>query len=77
MNNERKEQVIDIVKEFLGWLVVTALSFAYWMFVLLIASLILLNVWHVTFEEIVKYSVILMIITSVCYGINRIYKRYH
>ena len=45
----------------------TAASFGYWLVVLLIASLVLLNIWHVTFDSILKYSFVLMIITSVVY----------
>ena len=55
-----KRQIIDVSKS-------VAASFGYWLVVLLIASLVLLNVWHVTFDSILKYSFVLMIITSVVY----------
>ena len=56
-----KRQIIDVSKSVAAWVFVTAASFGYWLVVLLIASLVLLNVWHVT------YSFVLMIITSVVY----------
>ena len=62
-----KRQIIDVSKSVVAWVFVTAASFGYWLVVLLIASLVLLNVWHVTFDSILKYSFVLMIITSVVY----------
>lgn len=65
---DRKEAVIDIVKEVLMWTVVTALAFLWWMFVLLLISLFLVNVWHVTFVMLVRYGIVLTAVTSVVYG---------
>ena len=65
---DRKEAVIDIVKEVLLWVVVTALAFLWWMFVLLLISLFLVNVWHVTFVMLVRYGIVLTAVTSVVYG---------
>ena len=59
MNAKLKRQIIDVSK--------SVASFGYWLVVLLIASLVLLNIWHVTFDSILKYSFVLMIITSVVY----------
>ena len=41
-----KRQIIDVSKSVAAWVFVTAASFGYWLVVLLIASLVLLNVWH-------------------------------
>ena len=65
---DRKEAVIDIVKEILQWIVVTVLAFFWWMFVLLLISLFLVNVWHVTFVMLVRYGAVLTAVTSVVYG---------
>ena len=67
MNAKLKRQIIDVSKSVAAWLFVKAASFGYWLVVLLIASLVLLNIWHVTFDSILKYSFVLMIITSVVY----------
>lgn len=79
MNQEvsKKEVVIDIVKDFLIWVVVTALAFIWWMAVLLIASLVLLNVWMITFQEILKLSAVLTVVTSIAYVVRKAYKRLH
>ena len=62
-----KRQIIDVSKSVAAWVFVRAAYFGYWLVVILIASLVLLNVWHVTFDSILKYSFVLMIITSVVY----------
>lgn len=67
MDAKLKRQIIDVSKSVVAWVLVTAASFGYWLVVLLIASLVLLNIWHVTFDSILRYSFILMIITSVVY----------
>ena len=67
MNAKLKRQIIDVSKSVAAGVVVTAASFGYWLVVLLIASLVLLNEWLVTFDSILKYSFVLMIITSVVY----------
>ncbi len=64
-----KEHALDMV-----WAVITGLAFLYWMAVFLIFSLILLNVWHVKFDSILKYAIVLTIITSIVYIVKKIHK---
>ena len=63
----KKDYVIGAVKDVVGWLVVTAGAFIYWVVLQLILSLVLLSVWHVTFDEILQYSAVLTVITSLVY----------
>lgn len=72
-----KEYAVDIVKDILAWLVVTTIAFVYSMAMLLLASLFLVNVWHVTFEEIVNISIVLMVLVSIGYIGVLIYRRRH
>lgn len=72
--NAIKEQAIDAVKSVLIWVIVTGLAFLYWLAVLLIISLVLLNVWHVTFDSILKYAIVLTIITSLVYIARKVHK---
>lgn len=65
--NKENQYKVDIIKDVLSWMVVTALSYLYWMAMLLLISLFLLNIWHVKIDEIIGYSIILMIITSIGY----------
>lgn len=76
-NMNKKELVVDVVKDFLGWLVVTAVAFVWWLAILLIFSLILMSIWKTSFEAILRYSVILMAVTSLVYLIWVIYRRFH
>ena len=76
-SKSRKEYAVDAVKDLLAWVVVTVLAFIYWMAMLLLASLFLLNVWHVTFEKIVQISLVLTMITSLGYIGVLIYRRVH
>lgn len=72
-----KEYAVDIVKDILAWFVVTAIGFVYSMAMLLLASLFLVNVWHVTFEEIVNISLVLMAVVSLGYIGVLVYRRRH
>lgn len=71
----KRERAIDLVKEILLFVVVVALLFVYWMAVLLIISLVLLNVWVVAFETILTISVGLTILSAVAYVVRRVMKR--
>ena len=64
-----KVEIEDVVKCLIQWIVVSGLAFLYWMTVLLLASLFLLNVWHTSFEAILRYSIVLTVVTSIVYGI--------
>lgn len=72
-----KERTLDVAKEMFAWMIITGLAFLYWVVVLLIFSLILLNVWRVTFDEILNYSTVLTVITSVAYLGHLIYRKLH
>jgi len=76
-HNKFKERTIDVIKEVFAWIIITGLAFFYWVAVLLIFSLILLNVWKVTFDEILNYSIILTVITSLAYLGRLIYRKLH
>ena len=73
INRKRAE---DVVKSLLQWLVVSCLGFAYWLAVLLLLSLFLNGVWHVAFEQLRTYSIVLAVITSVGYAIVMIRRKF-
>ncbi len=75
MHRTIKERVVETVKDLLSWAVVTAVAFVWWMAMLLIFSLILVNVWKTSFEAILQYSLILMSVTSLVYLIRIVYKK--
>jgi membrane protein DedA with SNARE-associated domain len=66
-NSNFKEKAFDIVKSIMMWLVVTAGAFLYWMFVLLLISIFLMNIWKTSIEDLLQYGIILTVITSIAY----------
>ncbi len=68
-----RERALDVVKFILIWAAMTVFFFAYWMLTLLVASLLLLNVWHTSIEAIVKYAAVLTAASSIIYGARKIY----
>lgn len=73
----RKEHTMEIVKDVAGWVVVTVLAFAYWLVMLLFASLVLISIWNPTFDSLLDYSIILTVVSSGRYLIYILYKRFH
>jgi hypothetical protein len=68
MNREKLYAAFDVVKGLLQWMVVSVLGFGYWMAVLLLLSLFLMNIWITSFEKILRYGTILGVITSAVYA---------
>ena len=68
-NNESdfKKKAFDVVKSIMMWAVVTAGAFLYWMFVLLLLSIFLMNIWRTSIEDLLQYGIILTVITSIAY----------
>lgn len=77
LNFKNKELLLEVGKDFLGWIVVTAVSFIYSMVFLLVLSLVLMSVWSVTFKQIVMYSVVIMAVCSVLYAVKMVRERLH
>lgn len=71
------ELVEDIVKSVIAWAVVSALGFLYWMAVLLLLSIFLMNIWHTSFNSILQYGIVLAVITSIVYAGILVYRKRH
>lgn len=71
----KKEVAEDVVKTLLQWIVVSGLSFLYWMAMLLLASIFLMNIWHTNFDEILRYGIVLAVITAIAYGIKLVRRK--
>ena len=67
----------DVIKSLLQWAFVSAFGFLYWMLVLLLASIFLMNIWITSFEKILRYGIILAVITSVFYAGVIVYRKLH
>ncbi len=68
---------MDVLKGVLAWAAVSVLSFLYWMAVLLLASIFLMNIWKVSIGQLLACGIILSVVTSAVYGGMRIYRRFH
>lgn len=69
------EMAQDVVESLIQWISVSVLGFFYWMFVLLLISLFLMGVWFTTFDDILRYGIILAVITSIAYAGVIIYRK--
>lgn len=65
----------DIVMDVISTIVMILLFFFYWMAVLLLASIFLVNVWHVSLERIGMYAVGLAGVSSLIYVVRLVRKR--
>lgn len=69
--------MIDVAKDVLGWVVLTVLAYAWWLVMLLFASLVMLNIWNPTFRVLLRYSAVLTVVTSVAYLVFMLRRRLH
>lgn len=75
-NTNRKEKLQDLIVNILTWVVVTACAFLYWMAVLLLLSIFLMNIWNTSMEKILNYGIILTVITSIVYAGILIHRKF-
>ncbi len=71
----RRQVAEDVAKTTIRWLLGTVLGFVYWLVLLLIFSIFLLNFWKVTFPQILIYSAVLGAVSSLVYGYSLIHKK--
>lgn len=65
----------DVAKTAGKWLLMIILGYVYWLAMLLIASIFLLNVWKVSFDQILIWSGVLDAVTAVVYGYILIHRK--
>ena len=73
----RRQIAADTAKTATRWVLTTAFFFAYWMAMLLLASLFLLNVWHVKLTTLIIYAVILTVISSAVYAAVLVHRKFY
>lgn len=76
-NMTKREIAADTAKTAFRWFVVTVLAYVYWFVMLLLFSIFLLNVWKVTFVQILIYSGILCAITSLIYAGVLVHRKFY
>lgn len=65
----------DVGKTVFRWVVGAVLAYVYWFVMLMIFSIFLLDVWKVTFTQILLYSGILAAVTAAIYGYVLIHRK--
>lgn len=73
----RKQIAADTAKTAFRWLAVTVFLFVYWMAMLLLASILLLNVWKVTLTELFIYACILGGVSSLVYAGMLVHRKFY
>ncbi len=73
----RRQIAEDVAKTTARWLVVTVLSYVYWLVMLLLASIFLLNVWRVELASLFLYAGILCAVTSVVYALMLVHRKFY
>lgn len=67
----------DVAKTAGKWLLMVILGYVYWLAMLLIASIFLLNVWKVSFEQILIWSGILDAVTAAVYAGILVHRKFY
>lgn len=73
----RREIAEDVAKTAARWLLGTVVAFVYWLAMLLIFSIFLLNVWEVSFEQILIYAAVLGAVTSAVYAGVLVHRKFY
>ena len=73
----KKQIALDTAKTTFRWLWVTVFLFAYWMAMLLLASLFLLSVWKVSITQLLIYACILGAVSSLVYAGVLVHRKFY
>lgn len=73
----KRQIAADTAKTTARWAMATVFFFAYWMAMLLLLSLFLLNVWHVKLTTLVIYAVILTVVSSAVYALVLVHRKFY
>lgn len=76
-NMTKRQITADVAKTAGRWLVFAVLAYVYWLAMLLMFSIFLLNVWQVTFVEILIYAGILCGISAAVYAGILIHRKFY
>ena len=74
-NMNRKEIAADVAKTAGKWVLFVILAFLYWLAMLLLFSMILLNVWKVSFTQILVYSAVLCGVSALVYAYVLVHRK--
>ena len=73
----RRQIAIDTSKTVFRWLMVTLFLYVYWLVMLLLLSIFLLNVWQVTLVRLMIYAAVLCVLSSVVYAFMLVHRKFY
>lgn len=71
----KREIAADVALTAVKWVIFTVLAYAYWLVMLLLFSIFLLNIWKVSFAQILIYSGILCAVSAVIYAYVLVHRK--
>lgn len=74
-NMNRRQIAADVAKTAARWLGFAVLAYIYWVAMLLLASIFLINVWKVSLVQILGISGVLCAVSSLVYGYVLIHRK--
>lgn len=72
---DKRYTKLDLLKDILFTLLAGILMYAYWVFTLMVASIILVNTWHVTWQQLLLIALGLTLLSLACYVAYQIQRR--
>ncbi len=73
----RRQIAADVAKTTLRWVIFAVLAYVYWLAMLLLASIFLMNVWHVSFVSILIWSGVLCAVSSLVYAAMLVHRKFY
>ena len=73
----KKQIAADTAKTAARWLLITVFLFGYWIVMLLLISMVLVNVWKVTLTELIIYGCIFGGISSAVYAGMLVHRKFY
>ena len=73
----KKQIALDTAKTAVKWLLGTVFLFVYWLAMLLLASIFLLNIWKVSIVQILIYSAVLGAVSSAVYAYILVRRKFY
>lgn len=73
----KRQIAIDTSKTVFRWAAVTAFLYVYWLAMLLLLSIFLLNVWQVTLVRLMIYAGALCALSSVVYAFMLVHRKFY
>lgn len=72
----KRQIAADVALTAFKWVIFTILAYVYWLVMLLLFSIFLLNVWKVTLVQILLYSGILCAVSSAVYACVLVHRKF-